>query len=44
MKLEYIALNDNKITNIENLKQIKLLVSLNLANNLIDKFNIKEIP
>jgi len=44
MKLEYLALNGNRIKHIENLNHIKLLVSLNLANNLIEDFDVKEIP
>ena len=33
--LEYLALNDNKITCLEGIKSIKSLVGLNLNNNYI---------
>jgi len=44
MRLEFLALNGNRIREIENLKHLKFLCSLNLKNNLIEDFEIQEIP
>ena len=42
--LEYLALNDNKITKVENLKHLSKLQGLNLNNNYVEDLNVKELP
>lgn len=42
--LEYLALNDNQITKVENLKHLTKLQGLNLNNNMIEDLDAKELP
>lgn len=42
--LEYLALNDNQITKVENLKHLTKLQGLNLNNNIIEDLDAKELP
>ena len=42
--MEYLALNNNKISEIENISHLKNLSFLKLNSNLIQKVNIQELP
>ena len=44
MHLEYLALNNNQILTIENLKHLKCLEGLNLSSNCIEEFEASELP
>ena len=39
-----MALNNNLIAEIENVKYMKGLISLNLSDNKINDYNVEEIP
>lgn len=44
MKLEKLALPNNRIERVENVRHLKKLVELNLANNLIGQLSPNELP
>lgn len=44
INLEFLALNGNQITTVENLKNLKNLTLLNLSENIIEMIKSSEFP
>ena len=44
INLEYLALNNNLISEVENIRHMKKLISLNLSHNKIKDVNVNELP
>ena len=44
VNLEYLALNNNQISTVENLLHLKSLEGLNLSSNNIEEFEASELP